>query len=576
MTDMKFTTPTARRAAGRTFPPLTIPRRLGLLVAVAVLVAMAAFAVQLLALRDTLDNERRVALRNEVQTAVSVLQSFIEDAKAGRLGESEAQERAKAALRTIRFGNGDYFFAYGPNGVNLVLGPKPELEGKSLIDAKDPGGVPYVAELLAAAQRGGGYVSYGFPRAGQQAPSPKLGYAVSLAPWGWMVGSGVYIDDVDAIFSARLSAAVAWLGGLIVLLGLCAWLIARGIVRPVRAITATMTKLATGDVRVTVPIDRRDEIGDMARAVEVFKDHMIEADRLRGEQDAMIRDAEAEKKRFMGKMADDFESGVRAALDAVGSSATTMRTTSHGMSATAEETSRQATTVAAAAEQASANVQTVAAAAEELSSSVAEIGRQVTQSTTIAGQAVAEANRTNVSVRGLSEAAHKIGDVVKLISDIASQTNLLALNATIEAARAGDAGKGFAVVASEVKSLANQTAKATEEIAAQVAAMQGATNEAVEAIRSIGGTIGSINEIATTIASAVEEQGAATQEIARNVHEASQGTGQVSSNIVGVNQAVAETGMAAGQVLAAADELGRQAATLRSDVESFLAKIRAA
>jgi methyl-accepting chemotaxis protein len=370
-----------------------------------------------------------------------------------------------------------------------------------------------------------------------------------------------------------LSLAVAGL-----LLGiLLAWLISRSIVAPVTGMTAAMTKLAGGDKTVEIPArDSKDEIGDMAKAVDVFKQNMIETERLRGEQEEMKRQAEIDKKVMLNKLADDFETGVRASLDTLASAATEMRATSQSMSGTAEETSAQATTVAAAAEQASANVQTVATATEELSSSVSEIGRQVTESTKIAGQAVEEAGRTNVTVQGLSAAAQKIGDVVKLISDIASQTNLLALNATIEAARAGDAGKGFAVVASEVKSLANQTAKATEEISAQVAAMQGATSGAVEAIQSIGGTIGSINEIATTIASAVEEQGAATQEIARNVQEAAQGTGQVSSNIVGVNQAAGETGAAASQVLASAEELGKQAETLRADVGSFLANIRSA
>jgi methyl-accepting chemotaxis protein len=369
-----------------------------------------------------------------------------------------------------------------------------------------------------------------------------------------------------------LSLSVAGL-----LLGiLLAWLIGRSIVAPVTGMTAAMTKLAGGDKTVEIPArDSKDEIGDMAKAVDIFKENMIRADQLAAEQRAEQTKKEQRQVAIEGFIA-TFESGVRGSLDALASAATEMRATSQSMSATAEETSAQATTVAAAAEQASANVQTVAAATEELSSSVAEIGRQVTQSTKIAGQAVEEAGRTNVTVQGLSAAAQKIGDVVKLISDIASQTNLLALNATIEAARAGDAGKGFAVVASEVKSLANQTAKATEEISAQVAAMQGATSGAVEAIQSIGGTIGSINEIATTIASAVEEQGAATQEIARNVQEAAQGTGQVSSNIVGVNQAAGETGAAASQVLVAAEELGKQAETLRADVGSFLANIRTA
>jgi methyl-accepting chemotaxis protein len=367
------------------------------------------------------------------------------------------------------------------------------------------------------------------------------------------------------------------LAGFGLLLGLVlAFFIGRSIVGPVTGMTAAMTKLAGGDKAVAIPAqDSKDEIGDMAKAVDVFKQNMIRADELAAEQKAEQEKKEQRQLAIEGYIA-TFESGVRTSLDTLASAATEMRATSQSMSATAEETSAQATTVAAAAEEASANVQTVATATEELSSSVSEIGRQVSESTRIAGQAVDEANRTNTTVQGLSAAAQKIGDVVKLISDIASQTNLLALNATIEAARAGDAGKGFAVVASEVKSLANQTAKATEEISAQVAAMQGATSEMVTAIHSIGGTIGTINEIATTIAAAVEEQGAATQEIARNVHEAAQGTGQVSSNIVGVNQAASETGTAANQVLTSAEELGKQAETLRGDVDSFLAKIRAA
>jgi methyl-accepting chemotaxis protein len=376
----------------------------------------------------------------------------------------------------------------------------------------------------------------------------------------------------------RIAATNIAITSVVLVLGIAlAWLIARGITRPVRGMTSAMKVLAGGDTSVAVPsMGRRDEIGHMAQAVEVFKQNMIETDRLHIEQDEIKRQTEIDKKAMLNKLADDFASGVCASLDTLAAAAAEMRTTSKGMSATAATTSAQATSVAAAAEQASVNVQTVASATEELSSSVTEIGRQVAQSSKIAGQAVDEAGHTNKAVQEMSAAAHKIGDVVKLISEIASRTNLLALNATIEAARAGDAGKGFAVVASEVKSLANQTAKATEEISAQVAAMQGATDETVHAIHSIHGTIGTINEIAATIASAVEEQGAATQEIARNIHEAAQGTNQVSSSIVGVNQAAGETGVAASRVLTSSDELGKQAVTLRADVDAFLAHIRAA
>jgi methyl-accepting chemotaxis protein len=375
------------------------------------------------------------------------------------------------------------------------------------------------------------------------------------------------------------SARIMIIGGLAFAALLCAFagvIIIISVSRPIKSMTAAMGKLAGGDKGVEIPAhDNKDEIGEMAKAVDIFKQNMIRADEVAAEQKAE-QETKAKRQIAIESHIAAFETGVRSSLDGLASAATEMRATSQSMTATAEETSAQATTVAAAAEQASVNVQTVAAATEELSSSVVEIGRQVTQSTKIAGQAVEEAGRTNTTVHGLSAAAQKIGDVVKLISDIASQTNLLALNATIEAARAGDAGKGFAVVASEVKSLANQTARATEEIAAQVSAMQSATHDAVEAIKSISGTIVSINEIAATIASAVEEQGAATQEIARNVQEASQGTTQVSSNIIGVNQAAAETGAASSQVLASAEELGKQAETLRGNVDKFLADIRAA
>ncbi len=275
------------------------------------------------------------------------------------------------------------------------------------------------------------------------------------------------------------------------------------------------------------------------------------------------------------RMADDFETNVKGVVEIVSSSATEMQATAQSLSATSEETNRQATSVAAAAEEASTNVQTVASAAEELASSISEIGRQVEESSRIAGQAATQAKDTNSQVESLAAAANKIGEVVELISDIASQTNLLALNATIEAARAGEAGKGFAVVASEVKSLATQTAKATEEIAGQITAIQSATTDAVKAIKEISTTIESINDIAGNVASAVEEQGAATKEIAHSVQQASAGTTEVSSNISGVTQAASESGTSATQVLEAASELAKQSENLRGEVDKFLVQVRA-
>ena len=375
-------------------------------------------------------------------------------------------------------------------------------------------------------------------------------------------------------------SAKIWVAGALVLAALLSifagLLIVTTVAKPIVRTTDTMGRLAKHDLTVEIEgADRKDEVGSMARAVQVFKDSMIEGDRLAAEQKAEQVKKEARAKAVEGYIG-EFDKSVANVLEMVASASTELQSTAQSMSSTAEETSRQSTAVAAASEQASTNVQTVASAAEELSSSIAEISRQVSESTRIANQATEQANQTNQQIQGLAEAAQRIGDVVKLITDIAGQTNLLALNATIEAARAGDAGKGFAVVASEVKGLANQTAKATEEISAKIAEMQAATSTSVQAVQTIGQTIGRINEIATTIASAVEEQGAATKEIARNVQQASAGTNEVSSNISGVTKAAADTGAAASQVLGASGELSKQSETLRSQVDGFLAKIRAA
>jgi methyl-accepting chemotaxis protein len=365
--------------------------------------------------------------------------------------------------------------------------------------------------------------------------------------------------------------------GLTVLLtGIIGFVLARGTATPIVAMTSAMTTLAQGDLSITIPAqNQRDEIGNMAKAVQVFKDSAIKVKALEAEQAAAENRARQEKKRAMNELADSFQAQVGGIVDTVSSAASEMQTTAQSMTATAEETSRQANVVSAASEEASTNVQTVATAAEELSSSIAEISRQVTHSTQIAGQAVQEADRTNVTVQGLAEAAERIGAVVSLINDIASQTNLLALNATIEAARAGEAGKGFAVVASEVKNLANQTSKATDEIRSQISGMQDATGQAVSAIRSIGTIIAQVNDIATGIAAAVEEQSAATKEIARTVQNTAAGTAEVSTNIAGVTTAASETGAAATQVLTASGELAQQGELLRKEVDRFLSAVRA-
>ena len=376
----------------------------------------------------------------------------------------------------------------------------------------------------------------------------------------------------ERIRNGLIGAALAFIAGIAAVV-----LFERTVLNLLVRIASLMETLAKGDHSITIAgAERSDEIGMMAKSVVVFKDGMIEAERLRGEQEELRRKAEIEKRAAMHKMADEFEGSVRGVVDMLSSAATELQAAAQSMSSTAKEADRQAVSVARASDEASRNVQTVASATEELSSSVDEISRQVSESTRISGAAVEEATQTRQSVQGMADMAQRIGAVVTLINDIASQTNLLALNATIEAARAGEAGKGFAVVASEVKNLANQTAKATEEISAQIGSVQQASAGSVRAIEAISTTIGRVSEIATTIAAAVEEQGAATREIARNVQEAAVGTNEVSTHISGVSKAATETGAAATQVLSSADQLAKQSEVLRGQVDRFLATIRAA
>ncbi len=388
--------------------------------------------------------------------------------------------------------------------------------------------------------------------------------------------------EADALAAASRAATTTQMQiavvAIILMVGTLAFFIGRSVSRPLAAMTKAMRDLAGGNFEIVLPgLGRHDEIGEMAGAVENFKQRAIERARLRAEQqEGQAQAAAAERRAEMRRLADQFQATIGGIVDAVSSAGTQLEASAASLTETADNTLELSGVVASASEEASSNVRTVATASDELSTSVNEIARQVQQSSRIATDAVHQAERTDARIAALSEAAQRIGDVVKLITAIAAQTNLLALNATIEAARAGEAGRGFAVVAQEVKALASQTAKATDEIGSHIAGMQAATRESVAAIKEIGVTINGVSDIAAAIAAAVQQQGAVTQEISRNVQQAAHGTAQVAHNIADVNRGASETGSAASQVLASARSLAREGTHLKTEVEKFLTSVRAA
>ncbi|MDB5409968.1 MAG: chemotaxis protein [Rhodospirillales bacterium] len=556
---------------------LKVTAKLSLLLGLSAISLALAISVAAFFMHERMLHDRLGEIRAAIDMARGLAEGLEAETKAGHFTADEARKRFAEAIYAMSYENrfGYIVAVRQSDGVFIANGANRKVEGTT--GTKDAKGNSVFAMILNPARLADeGTVITNFAKPGQSDPLPKLYYFKHFAPWDMVLASGVWVDDIETDFNGILTKlGLMALAILAVSIGI-AYLVSRNIAKPLGTLKGKMERLAAGDLATEVDDqDRRDEIGGMAKAVQIFKDNALAMQRLEAEQAASKQRAEAERKEAMNEMAKTFEQNVKSVVEHVASAASEMRSSAESMSATAEQTRRESTTVGAASEQASQNVETVASAAEELSASIAEITRQVDHSAKIARHAAGEAESTGEAVDGLARAAQKIGDVVQLIQDIASRTNLLALNATIEAARAGDAGKGFAVVASEVKALANQTAKATDEIKVQIDEMQAATGQTVAAIKGIGGTIGQINEIAGSISAAVQQQAAATGEIAGNVQRAAQGTTTISDTISGVTAAAAETGSAATQVLDAASELANHAETLRREVGSFVGHLRA-
>jgi methyl-accepting chemotaxis protein len=543
--------------------------------------ALVATSVLLVA-RNQLISERTEKAQAIVDAVWQVADGLQQAAAAGKMTEEEAKARFFAVASSVWYeGHTNYVFIYDTETGICVANPGVStLLGKDMRNVKDANGLPFASMLMDIARQGGAGapIRYTFLRSSTDpTPLDKVAWGRGFAPWHLMIGTAQYISAIDASFWSMVRTASVVIAILMLLSIAIAWAITRSVVKPLNGLKERMASLSAGELKAPVAnADRSDEIGQMARTVGVFRDAMIETNRLRQEQAAVESRQAGERKADMNRLANQFESEVGEIITLVSTAAHQLESSAGTLSKTADTVQKVSQRAANASSDASTSVHSVAAASEELASSVVEIGRQVDASARIASEAVDQAQKTDARISQLSQAAARIGDVVDLIKTIAGQTNLLALNATIEAARAGEAGRGFAVVAAEVKTLAEQTAKATGEISQQIEDIQSATEDSVVAIKEIGATIARISEISSTIASAVEEQGAATQEISRNVQRAAEGTSRGAADISDVQRGVAETGAASSQVLSAAQSLSNESNRLKREVGKFMDTVRAA
>ena len=553
--------------------------RIGFLASLSIIAAGLVAAIGGHFVNQALVEQRMNSVRFIAQSGNSIAARFYTLAQDGVMSEEEAKERARTAIGAIRYADGEYLWIWTSQIVS-VMHANAGLIGKSGAEIRDRNGVYVIREAVRGALAPvPEFVSYEWPRPSDpQGPTyEKLAYSVHFKPWDWVIGTGVYTDDLRSAFFGMMTVFGLVVAGLSCLALLLGWAVARSVTRPLSRVHDVMLRLAAHDLDAEVPErGRHDEIGGMARTLEVFKSNILRNHQMEQEGRAAAAQAAADKRAAVLELATRFESRVGPIVDQVGHSANAFQATASHVSQAVERVERECTLVASASEQASVNVQTVASAAEEMSTAIRDLSGRVAQAAQQSKVTAERAEQARTHLDALSAAIEQVDQVVASINAVASQTNLLALNATIEAARAGEAGKGFAVVASEVKNLASQTHAMTEQIGQQISTVKAASDRTVEAMRGIIGQVEHIDQSTADMATSVEQQSAATAEISRNAQQAAIGTTEVSRNVVDIQRAERETGIATQQVKRSAETLADQASVLKQELDAFLAEIRAA
>ena len=558
------------------FKNLKLSLKIATLVLMSFAFLMGLSAYFILQNKQILLEDRKEKTEQLVAVGYSLIMKYHDLAASGQMSLEEAQDKAKGEIHALRYDETNYYFIFNTDLVMVMHPLKENLVGQSVRDYKDTQGKAHFVEMAEVAKKdGAGFVAYYWNNPKNNTDVPKLTYARLIPDWNWIVATGIYIDDVDAAFKENLKMSAVILIFVSFVLGLIAWLISRGIVNPLAKINAGVQSLAEDKVIKVEGLDRKDEVGDMARGLEYLNERMESARQLEKEQARLKVEAEQQRKQAMLDLADSFEQQVGNVIKSVIDEVHEMEKTSQAMTSLADETSAQATTVSSAATLASQNVQSVATATEELTASIREIAQQMQKTEESTRFASSSVSTTKDTMHKLTSTVEKVGSVADVIAGIAEQTNLLALNATIEAARAGDAGKGFAVVANEVKSLANETAKATQEITEIIKEVQSQTLATAEAVEKIAEVISAVSDATSSVSAAVEEQNSATGEIARSVQEASNGTGEVTRNITEVSAAASESGQAATELLGVARGMSEKSAMMQNEIKKFLANVRA-